>query len=149
MYCHPFSPLNNIVPIAITRTRGLKLHLGRLQFWNGGRGVAMSSMWVGGFVPSILAMIVTPTLILTLILILGAILEFRCCVSHLAICHFWILLIWPPTATISVTSIQQVCNYSIYNFYRDQLSSWNFDNVTSSAFGPEKYCVGGSRGGYI
>ena len=68
----------------------------------------MSSMWVGGFVPSILAMIVTPTLILTLILILGAILEFRCCVSHLTICHFWILLIWPPTATISVASIQQV-----------------------------------------
>ena len=41
------------------------------------------------------------------------------------------------------------CSYSIYNFYRDQLSSSNFDNVTSSAFGPEKYCVGGSRGGYI
>ena len=102
------------------------------------------------FVPTILAKIVTtPTLILTLILILGAILESRCCVSHLAICHFWVLLIWPPTATISMASIQQVeitqSIISIEISCRLQVLTM----LLALLFGPEKYCAGGSRGGYI
>ena len=52
----------------------------------------MLSMWEVDFVPIILAKIATtPTLILTLILILYAILESLCHVSHLAICRFWVL----------------------------------------------------------
>ena len=57
-----------------------------------GGGFPMLSMWVVDFVPTILVKIVTtPTLILTLILILYAILESLCHVSHLAICRFWVL----------------------------------------------------------
>ena len=77
-----------------------------------GGGFPKLSMWVVDFVPTILAKIATtPTLILTLILILYAILESLCHVSHLAICRLWVLHLWSP-----------------YN-----LSSSGFHNVTSSA----------------
>ena len=115
----------------------------------GDGGVAMSSMWVGGFVPTILAMIVTPTLILTLIVILGAILESRYCVSHLAVCHFWVLPIWPPTATISVASIQQVAITQSIISIEISCRLQVLTMLLALLFGPEKYCGGGSQGGYL
>ena len=97
----------------------------------------MLSMWEVDFVPIILAKIATtPTLILTLILILYAILESLCHVSHLAICRLWVLS--------TVVSIQQV----------EITRSILFTEIScrlqlALLFGPGKYFVGESRGGYI
>ena len=89
-----------------------------------GGGFPMLSMWVVDFVPTILVKIVTtPTLILTLILILYAILESLCHVSHLAICRFWVLSTMAADGFNFCGLHTTGWNYSIHSLYRDQLSS--------------------------
>ena len=59
---------------------------------------------------------------------------------YLAICHFWVLPIWPPTASISVASIQQVA--ITRSILSTEISS-RLQVFTISIFGPKRYCVGG------
>ena len=107
-----------------------------------GGGFPMLSMWVVDFVPTILVKIVTtPRLILALILILYAILESLCHVSHLAICRLWVLS--------TVVSIQQVEITRSILFTEISCRLQVLTMLLALLFGPEKYCVGGSRGGYI
>ena len=68
-----------------------------------------------------------------------------CHVSHLAICHFWFLPIWPPTASISVVSIQQVEIIRSILFTESSCRLQVFSMLLALLFGPPKYCVGGSE----
>ena len=60
--------------------------------------------------------------------------------SYLVICHFWVLPIWPPTASISVTSVQQVA--ITRSILSTEISS-RLQVFTISIFDPKRYCVGG------
>ena len=45
---------------------------------------------------------------------IGRHLRISLCLSHLTICHFWILPIWPPMAPISMASVQEVVRSGLF-----------------------------------
>ena len=113
--------------------RALKLHLGRLQYWSGGRGGCNVFNVGGGFRANNFGndcnSNTNPNTHSNIGRHLG--------ISLLCISFSHLPLLDPTNMAADGYNFCGLhttgWNYSIYNFYRDQLSSSNFDNVTSSA----------------